>query len=159
MSKHTLDSTIHRFFAIQFNQAFWKMLSKPSITVEEGYELIDIAHASNHHWRFAGTALHKQRGAYVIARVYLAVGRPDTAMIYAKRCMEMTNENPEGIKDFDYAFAHEILWKCTDAKGLTEEAAKHKAEARRLGDLIVDPEDKKIFDGDFETVYTKVINN
>lgn len=157
MSKHTLDKTVHRYFAIHFNQQVWELLAKPSLTVEEGYELIDLAHTSNHHWRFAGTEIHQQRGAYVIARVFLSLGNPEAALIYARRCMALTKEGMTGIMDFDPAYANEIMWKCLEGEGSIEEAAKYKAEARRLGNLIEGAEDKKIFNEDFEMEYVNLM--
>jgi len=159
MNTQTLDYSVHRYFAIHFNQKVWELLAKSSISVEEGYDLIDTVHTSNHHWKFAGTVINQQRGAYVIARVYLAVGSPDAAMIYAKRCLEITKQEPEDITDFDYAYAQEIMWKCCLAEGKKEEAATYKAEARRLGDLIVDPDDKKVFDEDFEMEYKNLMTS
>lgn len=154
---HTLDKTVHRFFAIHFNQKVWELLSKPSLTVEEAYELIDIAHSSNHHWRFAGTEINQQRGAYVIARVFISLGNPEAGLMYAKRCLELTKDGMEGIMDFDYAYVNEIMWKCHAGVGNTEEAAKYKAEARRLGDLIADPDDKKVFDDDYDLEYVNLM--
>ncbi len=155
--QHTLDFSVNRYFGVHFNQEVWKMLDKPSITVEEGYQLIDLAHASNHHWRLSGTAINQQRGAYLIARVFLALGSPDAALIYANRCWNITQQNPEGIKDFDYAYAEEMMWKCELAEGNTEKAEKHKLKARSLGDAITGQEDKKIFNQDFETTYKNLM--
>lgn len=155
--QQTLDFSVNRYFGVHFNQEVWKMLDKPSLTVEEGYQLIDLAHASNHHWRLSGTAINQQRGAYLIARVFLAVGSSDAAIIYAKRCWNITQLKPEGIKDFDYAYAEEMMWKCELAEGNTKQAAIHKEKARGLGDAIKETEDKKIFDQDFETPYKNLM--
>lgn len=155
--QQTLDFSVNRYFGVHFNQEVWKMLEKPSITVEEGYKLIDLAHASNHHWRLSGTAINQQRGAYLIARVFLAVGSSDAAFIYAKRCWNFTQLNPTGIKDFDYAYAEEMMWKCELAEGNIEKANTHKEKARSLGDAIESVEDKKIFDQDFETEYKNLM--
>jgi len=154
---NTLDTTIHRYYGIHFNQKVWEQLSKPSLTVEEGYALIDIAHASNHHWRFAGTEIHQQRGAYVIARVFMSLGNPEAALIYAQRCMSLTKEGMEGIMDFDFAYANEIMWKCLEGAGKTEEAKQFKKEARRLGDLIESAEDKEIFEEDYDMEYRNLM--
>lgn len=120
------------------------MLSKSSITIEEGYELIDYAHASNLHWRYAGIEINQQRGMYLIARVFMAVGNPEAAIIYAQKCYQITNTNPKGIKDFDYAYAEEMMWKCELAIGNLNKAEKHKTDAEKLGNLISDDEDKKL---------------
>lgn len=155
--QQTLDYSVHRYYGIHFNRKAWEMLQKPSITIEEGYKLIDMAHASNHHWRFAGTAVNQQRGAYMIASVYLAVGSSDAAIIYAKRCWDITQKKSEDLKDFDYAYAEEMMWKCELAEGNIEKAATHKKEARRLGDNIQGEEDKEIFDKDFEMAYVNLM--
>jgi len=149
VKQQTLDYAVHRYYGIHFNRKAWEMLQKPSITIEEGCELIDAAHASNHHWRFAGTAVNQQRGAYMIARA--------AALIYAKRCWDITQQKSEDLKDFDYAYAEEIMWKCELAKGNTEKAEAHKIEARSLGDTIQGPKDKTIFDEDFETAYLNLM--
>lgn len=153
----TLDATVHRYFAVHFNQKVWHLLSKSSITIEEGYELIDLAHASNLHWRNAGTAINQQRGMYLIARVFLAVGNPEAAVIYANKCQSITNQNPEGIKDFDYAYAKEMTWKCELALGNINNAAKLKKACEKLANLISNEEDKKIFMADFNTEYKNIM--
>jgi len=153
----TLNSTVHHYFAVHFNQKVWQLLSKGSITVEEGYELIDCAHASNMHWRYAGSAINQQRGMYLIARVFLAVGNPEAAIIYAQKCSDITNQNPEGIKDFDYAYAEEMMWKCELALGNKDKAAKHKIDCEKLGNLISGEEDKKIFLTDFNAAYNNIM--
>lgn len=153
----TLDFSVNRYFGVHFNKQVWKLLDKTSITVDEGFQLIDLAHASNHHWRLSGTVINQQRGAYLIARTYLAVGNSGAALIYAKRCWNITQNNPPDIKDFDYAYAEEIMWKCELAAGNIEKAAEHKQKARSLGDAIKEPKDKALFDQDFETVYKNLM--
>ena len=153
----TLDSTVHRYFAVHFNQKVWQLLSKSSITIEEGYELIDYAHASNLHWRYAGNQVNQQRGMYLIARVFLAVGNPQAALIYAQKCCDIANKNIAGIKDFDYAYAQEVMWKCQLALGNMHQAEKHKTACEKFGNSIVNEEDKRIFLTDFNTEYKKVM--
>lgn len=153
----TLDKTVHHFFAISFNQKVWELLSKPSLTMEEGFELIDLAHTSNHHWKYAGTEINQQRGAYVIARVFMSLGNPEAALIYANRCLALTKDDMEGLMDFDLAYMNEIMWKCLEGVGKTEEAAKYKAEARRLGDLIEDEDDQNVFNEDYELEYVNLL--
>ena len=155
--KQTLDFTIHRYFGVNFNQLIWDFLAKEKLTIEEGYELIDLAHSSNMHWRFAGTQVNLQRGAYMIARVYLAVGSADAAIIYANKCQEFTDKFPEEMKDFDFAYAAEIMWKCNLAEGNTTEAETWKNKTRKLGDEIKNAEDKKYFDKDYNTAYKRIM--
>lgn len=155
--KQTLDFTIHRYFGVHFNQNIWDYLDKGSISKEEAYELIDIAHASNHHWRFAGTVVNQQRGAYMIARVYLAVGSSEAAILYAKRCMELTDKNKDEMKDYDLAYAYEMLGKCALAVGQIDNGNKHLEEAKRLGSLIAEKGDKEYFEKDLSTTYKNLM--
>jgi len=155
--KQTLDFTIHRYFGVHFNQKIWDYLEKESISKEEAYEMIDIAHASNHHWRFAGTIVNQQRGAYMIARVYLAAGSTDAAILYAKRCMDLTENNKEEMKDFDLAYAYEMLAKCELAEGNTDKGNELLNEAKRLGSLITGKGDKEYFEKDLSTTYKNLM--
>ncbi len=146
----TLDYSVHHYYAIHFNQQFWKLLSKTRLSKEEQFEMIDIAHASNQHWRYVGSELNQQRGAYVIAKTYLKVKNLDQALIYAERCLALTKKYKKQMKDFDLAYAQEVLWRVEAARKNKRAAELYKKEARRLGDLIKGVEDKKIFDQDFK---------
>jgi len=142
--KKTLDEVTHHYFGVHFNQLIWEFFKKSDRTEEETLEMIDLAHASNHHWRSAGTILNQARGAYMIAKSYLHAGEPENALKYAKRCHELTFTNESEMKDFDLAYAEEVMWRAETASGNEENASHHKAEAVKLGEAVQGEEDKKL---------------
>ena len=92
-----------------------------------------------------GTALNDQRGRWILSRVYIALGRSKDALEQAIKCQEITESNPDEMKDFDLAFAQEGLARAYAMAGDLEKAKKHHKRASELGDMIKDPEDKEIF--------------
>jgi len=141
--KKTLDEVTHHYFGVHFNQLIWDYFKKTDRTEEETQEMIDLAHASNHHWRKAGTVVNQARGAYMMSKAYLHAGEPENALKYAKRCHELTFTNETEMKDFDLAYAEEVMWRAESVMKNTENANHHKAEATRLAELVEGEEDKK----------------
>jgi hypothetical protein len=144
----TLDEA-HQEFAKQANGQVWKLLMQDNRTAEEDQRMLAAAFASAYHWSIVGTALHHQRAEWLLAHVHTALGNTSAALDHAQICQELTQANQELMKDFDLAYAAEGLARAHALAGNSAEAKRLKAEARRLGNLIQNAEDKQIFDGDF----------
>ena len=147
--KYTLTEA-HQHFAKKFNNRTWDLLDKSNRNPEEEEELLLTASASLYHWLQVGTAVHAQRGHWMLSRVHIALGRKQDAVNEALKCQAITESNPEEMKDFDLAFAQEALARAYALKGDIDKAKQHHQQATSLGDQIQDPEDKKIFFGDLE---------
>ena len=135
----------HRHFAAATNSEVWVLLEKPDRTPAEDERMVHAAHASCYHWLEAGTAVHHQRGEWLIARVYAELGRGADALRHAGRCMEITRAYPSDMADFDIAYAHEALARAHSLCGDTAEARHYKALAEEAAKAIVDPEDRAYF--------------
>ena len=120
-----------------------------AVTGSENRRLIHTAHASIYHWLIAGTAVHEQRGEWLIPHVYSALVLGEPALRHGWYCENLTDEHSDTMEDFDCAYACEGLARASAVLGETKVAKQHKAEARKLGDLIRDSESRKIFDGGF----------
>lgn len=140
----------HQHFAKQSNGKVWELLMNEARTANQDQEMLMAAYASGYHWRFAGTPLHHQRAEWLIAHVHTVLGNAALALVHARNCQALTEANQSLMNDFDLAYAAEALARAHALDGNQAEAKRFKGEARRLGDLIKDPEDKKIFDGDFD---------
>jgi hypothetical protein len=140
----------HRFFAVRYNGATWNLLEKPDRTKEEDELMIYTAHASCCHWLAAGTGLHHQRGEWLIARVYSALGIAEAALRHANRCLELTHQHADLMEDFDLAFAYECVARANAVAGDRTEALKYAALAQKAGEAIKKEEDRKIFFAEFE---------
>ena len=141
----------HQEFAKQANGKTWDLLMKTSRTTAEDREMLAAAYTSGYHWRFAGTPLHHQRAEWLLAHVHTVLGNAAAALAHAQYCASLTEANKSLMKDFDLAYAAEGLARAYALVGNPVEAMRHKTEARQLGDQIQNAEDKKIFDGDFES--------
>lgn len=137
-------------FAKSFNGKVWELLGKKDRSPAEAEQMIHTAHASCAHWLSAGTALHHQRGEWLIARVYTVLGYSEPALRHARRCMALTEENATLMQDFDWAFAHEGLARAHALAGDRAEALHHLQIAQEKGQEVQDEEDKNIFTGDLE---------
>jgi len=146
--KYTLSQAQTEFAKSAFN-SIWGLLEKPVRTPEEDQEMLLAAHASLYHWRQVGTAVHHQRGSWMLSRVYQALGKPDGALEWAQRCFQISEAHPSEMEDFDLAYAQEALARSYALDGFEEKALEHYQQAGKLGERIKDPEDKKIFQQDF----------
>ena len=144
-----ITNKIHKELGKTLNGEVWKLLGKTDRTDDETRRMIHAAHASHYHWLHAGTKVNEARGEWMIANVYSRLGHGEAALRHATRCAEVAEAHPEDMKDFDVAYATEGLARASASLGKKDEAAELKAKARSLGDLIADPEDKKIYDGDW----------
>jgi tetratricopeptide (TPR) repeat protein len=137
-------------FAKSIFNSIWKLLEKEDRSQEEDQEMLLAAYASLYHWTKAGTAVHYQRGSWMISRVHQTLGEVDSALEWAHRCLDISEKYESEMEDFDLAYAQEALARAYALAGDREEALVHWRQAADLGTQIQDPEDKQIFQGDFE---------
>lgn len=144
------EEEAHRFFGGQLNGAVWQLLEKADRSEAEDEIMVHAAHGSLYHWLQVGTAVHQQRGEWMLSHVYAELGRAETAMRYAKRCQQLTEAHAELMEDFDLAYAHEALARANAAAGNRAQAEEYLALAQAAGQKIADEESKKYFFGDFD---------
>jgi hypothetical protein len=147
--RYTLAQAQLEFAKKSFN-SIWPLLEKPQRTPDEDREMILAAFASLYHWRKVGTAVHEQRGSWMISRVYQVLGKAQSSLEWAHRCFLLTEENTSEMEDFDQAYAQEALARAYALSGEEGQALKHWKQAAKLGEKIKDLEDKKIFQGDLQ---------
>jgi hypothetical protein len=111
--------------------------------------MLYAAYACAYHWRFAGTAVHQQRGEWLISRVHVELGHSGEALRHAERCFELTESNKDLMKDFDIAYAYEGLARACALTGDRSRASEFFDLAQKAGNAIADEEDRSIFKGDF----------
>ena len=140
----------HQQFAKNTNNRVWNLLEKSSRTEAEQEELLLAASASLFHWLQVGTAVHAQRGHWMLSRVNVVLGRKDDALDQALRCQAITESNPDEMEDFDLAFAQEALARAYALAGDLKKAGTHHQKAITFGEAIKDQEDQKIFLVDFQ---------
>jgi len=147
---HTLVNNIHRYFGVEFNNTAMNYFDKENKTSEDIDDMIGYAHSALHHWKLfsGGKIVNVQRGQYVIAKSYALAGNIAEAIQHAKRCMELTEKHSSEMKDFDFAFANEIMALAHKVNGNEREFKKYVTLAEQTGNEIKDDEDRKLY---FET--------
>jgi hypothetical protein len=140
----------HKEFAVQTNGRVWELLGKEDRSQQEDDEMLYAAYGSCYHWGKAGTGVNQQRGEYMIAKAYLSLNNTIEALRHANRVLQLTEAYKDELKDFDFAYAYEVMARALAMNGDLVEARKYFQMSREAGDVIANPEDKKWFDGDFE---------
>ena len=146
---YTLDEA-HKHFAKSINGRVWALLEKSHRSPAENDEMFYAAHACTYHWRFVGTAVHQQRGEWLISRVHVALDHAQEALRHAERCFELTNANQDLMEDFDIAYAFEGLARAHAMLNDHKIAREFFSLAQQAGNAIANDEDRSIFMGDFE---------
>jgi hypothetical protein len=145
---YTLEEA-HLHFAKTLNGEVWELLQKTERSKSEDERMLYAAHASCYHWLNAGTGMHHQRAEWLIAHVYNELSLAESALRHASRCLELTTEFADLMKDFDIAYATEGIARANALAGNRDEALKYIQLAAEHGQAISDNEDKIIFLGDF----------
>lgn len=147
---YTIDEA-HKYFAQSMNGRVWELLQKTVRSQADNDEMLYAAYACMYHWKFAGTAVHQQRGEWLISRVHVVLGHAVEALRHAERCFELTKANKDLMKDFDLAYAFEGLARAHAMIGEQRMAEEFFELARQSGNAIMNDEDRSIFMGDFES--------
>lgn len=149
--KHLLVSSIHRYFDTEFNNTAFDYFGKENKTAEEIDDMIGYAHSSLHHWKLfsGGTIVNVQRGEYMVAKAYALAGNKNEALAHAKKCLELIEKHSGEMKDFDFAFANEIMAIAQLLNGNREEFLKHRMIAENLGNEIKDKDDRDFYFNEF----------
>ena len=138
----------HKRFAVSYFNATWDLLDKTERTHEEDLKMIRLAQASRCHWGEVGIPLNFERGDWQISRVYAVLGRGEPALIYAKECLRVCEEN--GVGGFDIAFAYEAMARAYAALGDKDNFSLHYAKATEFGEKIEDAGDREYFFTDLQ---------
>jgi hypothetical protein len=144
-----METGDHLTFAKKIHGEVWSLLENPNRNPDEDERMVHAAHASLYHWLHAGTGVNRQRGEWLIARVYTVLGDRRAAERHTRRCLQLTEAHAAELQDFDFAFAHELAARTAALAGDKTRAAEFIDKARRAGAAIADPEDRKIFFDDF----------
>jgi DNA-binding transcriptional MerR regulator len=147
-----LDGSTHRALGVALFNHVWTLLEKADRTPAEIDEMIHATHASRFHWsRADGVELvNLARGEWQCSRVYAVLGRGESALWHARRCLAINEAAGRG--DWDIAAAYEAMARASAVVGDTAAAAEWKAKATAALDGIADPDEREIIEGDVATL-------
>ena len=148
----TIDREAQRRLAADCFNATWTLIEKPDRTREDDDAMIHGAHASAYLWRDIGTAANRARGEWQCSRVYAILGRTEPALEHARRCLEIVEESPGEMEEFDLPAAYEALARAHWVAGDLDESRRYAELGREATAKIADEDDRKIMEADFATI-------
>lgn len=137
-------------FAKQTNGEVWAFLDMEKRTLDEDEAMVNTAHASLYHWTKAGTAVNRQRGEWMLSRVYTVLGRAEPALHHAQRCLDLMEANMDDMAVFDKGYAYEAMARSHALAGKKAAAEEYLAKAKAVVESIDDEEDRQWFEGDLK---------
>lgn len=144
MSEPPFDlAKAHRWLAVELNNQAWELYELPARTAEETERMIDAAHASVHHWRQMGAALHLLRGQVLLASCYVASGDGEIAARHAYRALELLSQTQEPTP-FDRVSALGSAAAALALAGKSSEAQRLRDEARQALSQLTDEDDRRV---------------
>jgi len=148
----TIDREAQRRLAADCFNATWTLIEKPDRTREDDDAMIHGAHASAYLWRDFGTAANRARGEWQCSRVYAILGRSEPALEHARRCLEIVEESPCEMEEFDLPAAYEALARTHCLAGDLDESRRYAELGREATAKIADEDDRRIMEADFATI-------
>ena len=133
----------HKKSAVEAFNTTWDLIDKGQWNEDEKFEMIHTAHASRYHWGKIGKPINFERGEWQISRVYALLGYPKSALIHARRCLNICKA--EGISDFDMAFALEAVARAYAVMGDKQKAREYIGLAKQAELKISEEADRKYF--------------
>ena len=149
-----LDAAAHRRLGVDLFNHVWTLIEKPDRSAAETDEMIHAAHASRHHWSFAGTSANLARGEWQCARVYSVLGRGEPALWHARRCLELSQAATEAgeAESWDVPAAYEAMARAHAVAGDRDAALEWRDRAREAVAAIPETEDREPVERDLATL-------
>lgn len=145
-----LDEATRRRLAADLYNHTWTLLEIAERTPAQTDEMIHSAHASRCHWGEVGEPVNLARGEWLCSRVYSVLGRAESALWHARRCVEI--DEASGARDWDIASAYESMARALAVGGDLGGAREWAARARAACDEIAEAEDREVIEGDLATL-------
>ena len=120
--------------------------------------LIHTAHASAYHWMQVGTAANRARSEWLCARVYSELGRPEPALHHARRCLELVEQNPDAMEEWDLSAAYEALARAHAVAGDAAASARYRDLGLEAVGKVEDAEDRAHIEGDLAGIQVPSAN-
>ena len=142
----------HKYFSAQcFNNA-WDLMEKQDRTAQEGEEMVRLSLASHWHWTQREGYTNKEMSIahWQTSRIYAILGQADNARRYGQLCLEASQR--EGLPPFCLGYAYEALARAESVAGNSDKMEEYLREARGVADTMSDPDVKKQFLEDLNTI-------
>lgn len=146
MADQPSDEEIARWqrrIAVDSNNRGWQLAELAERTPSQTDEMVHAAHASALLWRRIGTDLNAARAHMLLGQAHGLAGDGALALRYAKASFDYFTAHE--CPDWEIAFAHAAMACAAHAAGEQALHDVHYREAKRLGEVIAEAEDRVVF--------------
>lgn len=136
-----LTAVDHRRLGVDLFNEVWRLIESR----EDDERMLHAAHASAYHWSLAPECepRNRARSEWQVSRVYALLGRAEPALHHAHRCLELCEQHPDNVEDWDLPFAYEAVARAHAVAGNERDARSGEQKARELGAQIADVEGRE----------------
>lgn len=130
MGEKRLDSRTAKQMAVNHFNAVWDLIDKKERSEEDTRRMVQMAHISAWGWENVDghTNTNLSVGYWQIARVYALANSPQMAVLFAKKCIEVSTEE---VEPFFLAYGYEALARGLVLEGKLSEAAEALVKAKK----------------------------
>jgi len=139
-----------RGLATQLFNDVWTLLERESRSAQDDDRMLHMVHASRFHWDNVGDDQNRAIGEWQCARVYATLGRGESALFHARRCLAYAER--AGIDDWVPASGYEALARAYAVAGQREAARDARERALSLLRQVADAEDRAVVAADLDTL-------
>ena len=142
----------HKYFSAWcFNHA-WDLIAKPNRTPAEDEEMLNLGLASLWHWtqRKDHTLVNLSVGYWQVSRIYALLGQAENSRKYGRLSLDILQG--EEVLPFYVGYAYEALARAEAVAGNQAKMEEYLKKARRVAEILPDPEDKKQLLDDLATI-------
>lgn len=95
---------MHRYFAVECNNAAWDLAEAPERNDEQTQEMIRLAEVAAWHWSQVGMPINVARADMLLGWICNIVGQSTYAQSYTDAVAAQLQAKPEGMSEWDAAF-------------------------------------------------------
>ncbi|WP_088042333.1 hypothetical protein [Bacillus sp. EAC] len=132
----------HKQFAVSCFNKVWDLLDSENRTESESEEMVHLCHSSFWHWTKVEdhTPKNLSIGYWQLSRVYAVINQGDSALLYAKKCMEISHASE--IEPFYVAYAYEAAAREYLVLNQHNESFEAKSKSLEYASQVIDEESK-----------------
>lgn len=141
----------HQEQAVNLFNGSWDILMKENRSREDEDKLVNMVHASLHHWRQIGKPFHVLRGEWMICHVYTILKHKEEAYYHAENVLRLMDEQKP--TDWNLAYCYEAMARVQALQGNKEQFTKYYNLAVEAGKKIAQEGDRQQFEADLNDEY------
>lgn len=135
---------VQRWFAIEFNNQAWDLVERTDRSAEESQRMIHLAHAAMVHWQAIGQPINRLRGECLLASVYLAADRFESAALHSEQALAFSAQGIADETPFDVASLYACAVRVYERQGNSDQVTKLRPMADAAIEKLTEADDRAL---------------